>query len=108
MEISPFGGIITEISPFVKRNRRLRSTWPERTGEMTMNNDPMQGHAATRSERRDSIENRQRILATARRLFAEQGADETSMNQLAQAAGVGPGTLYRHFAHKGVLYAALL
>ncbi len=73
-----------------------------------MNNEPMRGHGASRSERRDSIQNRQRILATARRLFAEQGADETSMNQIAQAAEVGPGTLYRHFAHKGVLCAALL
>src|SRR4051812_35042759 len=108
MEISPFASIVPEISPVVNRNRQPRSTSPEGAGEMTMNNDPMQGHTTTRSERRDSIQNRQRLLATARRLFAEQGADETSMNQIAQAAGVGPGTLYRHFAHKGVLCAALL
>ncbi|GCE22479.1 TetR/AcrR family transcriptional regulator [Dictyobacter kobayashii] len=59
-------------------------------------------------ERRDAAEHRQRILQTARRLFAEQGVDQVGMYQIARAAQVGQGTLYRRFAHKGILCQALL
>jgi AcrR family transcriptional regulator len=69
-----------------------------------INEVPMQ----QRRERRDASANRQRIVAVARRLFAERGVDATSMNMIAQEAHVGPGTLYRHFAHKGAVCAALL
>jgi AcrR family transcriptional regulator len=64
--------------------------------------------AGTRPERRDAAENRRRILAAARDQFAAHGVDAVSMNQIAQVAGIGPGTLYRRFAHKGLLCAALL
>jgi len=61
-----------------------------------------------RRKRRDAVENRERILNAARQLFATQGVDTTSMNEIAQVAQVGPGTLYRCFAHKGALGEALL
>ena len=61
-----------------------------------------------RRERHDAIENRRQILAAAQRLFAEQGVDNTSMYEVARAAGVGQGTLYRRFAHKGELCQALI
>ena len=61
-----------------------------------------------RRERRDAIENRKRILTVARELFVAQGVAATSMNEIAQVAQVGPGTLYRHFAHKGELCEALV
>lgn len=61
-----------------------------------------------RRERRDAAENRRQILAAARQLFAEHGIDQTSMNEIARAAGVGVGTLYRRYAHKGQLCEALL
>lgn len=60
------------------------------------------------SERRDAAEHRRRILAAARDLFSAQGIDATSMHEIAQAADVGQGTLYRRFAHKGALCMALL
>lgn len=60
------------------------------------------------SERRDAAEHRQRILDTARALFSEYGVDRVSMHQIAQCAGVGQGTLYRRYAHKGLLCTALL
>lgn len=61
-----------------------------------------------RRERRDAAANRQLILAAARRLFAARGVDATSMEEIGRAAGVGQGTLYRRFAHKGELCEALL
>ncbi|MGI8859190.1 MAG: TetR/AcrR family transcriptional regulator [Rubrobacteraceae bacterium] len=59
-------------------------------------------------ERRDAAESRRRILAAARRLFGECGVDAVSMHEVGRAAGVGQGTLYRRFGHKGDLCAALL
>jgi AcrR family transcriptional regulator len=61
-----------------------------------------------RHERRDAAEHRQRILEVAQRLFAEHGVGATSMHQIAMAAGVGQGTLYRRYAHKGELCMDLL
>jgi AcrR family transcriptional regulator len=55
--------------------------------------------------RSDALENRARILAAAREAFAEDGA--TSMNQVAQRAGVGAGTLYRNFPTREALVLAV-
>ena len=49
-----------------------------------------------RALRRDAVANRERLLDEAERVFAEQGID-ASLHQLAAAAGVGTGTLYRNF-----------
>lgn len=64
--------------------------------------------AATRPERRDARENRARLLTAAKQLFGAQGIDATSMYEIARAAGVGQGTLYRHFADKGEICHALI
>ncbi|GAB4210273.1 MAG: hypothetical protein OHK0022_43040 [Roseiflexaceae bacterium] len=61
-----------------------------------------------RRERRDAAEHRQRILTVARELFDAQGVEATTMYEIARGAGVGQGTLYRRYAHKGELCAALL
>jgi AcrR family transcriptional regulator len=58
--------------------------------------------------RRDARANRQRLLEVAKELFAAQGVDATSMQEIARAAGVGQGTLYRHFADKGEVCHALI
>jgi AcrR family transcriptional regulator len=55
--------------------------------------------------RSDARENRERILAAAREAFAEDGA--TSMNQVAQRAAVGAGTLYRNFPTRETLVLAV-
>jgi AcrR family transcriptional regulator len=55
--------------------------------------------------RSDARENRARILETARQALAEDGG--TSLNQIAQRAGVGPGTLYRNFPTREALVLAV-
>lgn len=60
------------------------------------------------AERADAARNRCRILAAAERLFAERGVDAVSMDDIALAAGVGKGTLYRRFGDKAGLGIAVL
>lgn len=62
----------------------------------------------TRSERRDAAENRQRILNAAIKLFEQNGVEQVSMNQIANEAQVGPGTLYRRYRSKGELCLDLI
>jgi AcrR family transcriptional regulator len=56
--------------------------------------------------RRDAERNRQRILAAAARVFTERGLDAT-LDEVAQAAGVGVGTVYRRFPDKDSLVTEL-
>jgi AcrR family transcriptional regulator len=60
------------------------------------------------AERADAARNHRRALAAAERLFAERGVAETSMDDIARAAGVGKGTLYRRFGDRAGLALALL
>jgi len=60
------------------------------------------------AERSDAIANRQRILAATRQLFAAQGPAAVNMSDIVKEAGVGRGTLYRHFANKGELCLAVM
>ncbi|WP_410612761.1 TetR/AcrR family transcriptional regulator [Amycolatopsis sp. lyj-109] len=59
-------------------------------------------------ERADAARNRIRVLEAAEKLFAERGVDTVTMDDVAGAAGVGKGTLYRRFGDKGGLAMALL
>ncbi|MEV5718879.1 helix-turn-helix domain-containing protein [Amycolatopsis mediterranei] len=59
-------------------------------------------------ERADAARNRIRVLEAAEKLFAERGVDAVTMDDVAGAAGVGKGTLYRRFGDKGGLAMALL
>jgi AcrR family transcriptional regulator len=63
--------------------------------------------APGRPERADKARNRARILAAASEAFAERGV-EAQMDDVAARAGLGVGTLYRHFATKEALMAALM
>ena len=68
----------------------------------------LEAEAPSKRERRDAVENRARLLAAAKELFAAQGVETTPMQAIAQAAGVGQGTLYRHFDDKAALCHALI
>jgi AcrR family transcriptional regulator len=62
---------------------------------------------STKPLRADARRNRERILAAARTVFAERGVD-AQMDDVARAAGVGVGTVYRHFPHKEALLGELV
>ncbi len=57
--------------------------------------------------RADAARNRERVLAVARKLLA-RGDSSLPMNQIARAAGVGVGTVYRHFPTRQDLLEALV
>lgn len=61
---------------------------------------------APRRPRADGQRNRQRILEVAKDAFTRSGAN-ASLDDIAKHAGVGPGTLYRHFPTRGALLEAV-
>ncbi len=61
---------------------------------------------AERALRADARRNRERVLEAARRAFAERGY-AVPLDEIAAAAGVGPGTVYRHFPTKEALFEAV-
>jgi AcrR family transcriptional regulator len=60
-----------------------------------------------RAPRADAVRNRQRVLAAARKAFASQGPS-VSLDDIARQAGVGAGTLHRHFPTKDELLRAVI
>jgi AcrR family transcriptional regulator len=63
--------------------------------------------AAARPMRADAQRNYQRLLDAAAAAFTEHGADDASLEEIARRAGVGIGTLYRHFPTRQSLLAAV-
>jgi AcrR family transcriptional regulator len=59
-------------------------------------------------ERGDAARNRVLLLEAARRLIAERGADAVTTDDIAAAAGVGKGTLFRRFGSRAGLMIVLL
>jgi AcrR family transcriptional regulator len=61
---------------------------------------------APRKPRTDAQRNRERILDVAKEAFTRHGTD-ASLDDIAKDAGVGPGTLYRHFPNRNALIEAV-
>jgi AcrR family transcriptional regulator len=62
---------------------------------------------APRPLRADAARNRERVLQAARQAFAESGYG-VPLDEIAARAGVGPGTVYRHFPAKEALFEAVV
>jgi AcrR family transcriptional regulator len=65
-----------------------------------------QSEKSTRKPRADAVRNRERVLEAAKAVFSAGGA-EASLEAVARAAGVGIGTLYRHFPTREALFEAV-
>jgi AcrR family transcriptional regulator len=63
-------------------------------------------HGSDRERRADARRNRERVLRTAQQAFATEGLG-VSLDEIARRAGVGPGTVHRHFPAKEALYLAV-
>lgn len=72
-----------------------------------MTEKPTPATQTPRAQRADAQRNRARILQVARTVVAEQGT-QASLRDIARRAGVGLGTLYRHFPTRDELLEALL
>jgi AcrR family transcriptional regulator len=66
-----------------------------------------EGDASGRPKRADAVKNRQRILDAAEEVFAGEGLS-VPVDVVAERAGVGVGTLYRHFPTKEALFEAIV
>jgi len=64
------------------------------------------GKKVSRKPRTDALRNRDRVLEAARRVFSA-GGPEASLEAVAKTAGVGIGTLYRHFPTREALFEAV-
>ncbi len=69
-----------------------------------LNVPPVQGALGKRADARRNYE---RLVAAAAAVFAERGADDVSLEEIARRAGVGIGTLYRHFPARQALLEAV-
>ena len=70
-----------------------------------MRRDKEETQPMNKPRRADAQQNRERILKFAREALA--ASPDASLNSIAKAAGVGPGTLYRHFPSREALVLAL-
>jgi AcrR family transcriptional regulator len=68
---------------------------------------PRAAAKSPRSPRKDAVRNRDRVLVAATDLVRREG-ERVPMAQIAAQAGVGIGTVYRHFATRNDLLAALV
>jgi AcrR family transcriptional regulator len=67
---------------------------------------PAKNQKARRRPRADAQQNRERILEVAKEAFTRSGAN-ASLDDIAKEAGVGAGTLYRHFPTRDALIEAV-
>jgi AcrR family transcriptional regulator len=84
-----------------------RTSTLETSNSEPSNSEPSNSETGVRRPRADAVRNRARIVETASEVFAVRGSD-ASLEEIARGAGVGIGTLYRHFPTRDALLAGLL
>jgi AcrR family transcriptional regulator len=65
------------------------------------------GSARPRRTRMTGAERREQLLGVARELFAERGYEATSIEEIAERAGVSKPVVYEHFGAKGKIYTVI-
>lgn len=75
---------------------------------MGVTDEPSNPTPDAQPERADAARNRAKILAKAEHLVSTRGVQALSMNEVATAAGVGVGTVYRRFGDQAGLVEALM
>jgi AcrR family transcriptional regulator len=90
--------------------RFSRRCWKKPSNKMQLRKKPLGkktlGKSLARKPRADALRNRDRLLEAARSVFSA-GGPEASLEAVADAAGVGIGTLYRHFPTREALFDAV-
>lgn len=87
----------------------LRDTAPRRTAPPSANRgETLSSHEVTSSARLPRAARREQLLATAQEAFVAAGYHATSMDDIAERAGVSKPVLYQHFDGKLELYLGLL
>ena len=71
-------------------------------------NQPVVPLGKPHAARADAARNRLHLLAVAREMLAEDGADKLTMDGLAERAGLGKGTVFRRFGSRAGIFRALL
>src|SRR5438067_2821594 len=95
----------TEIRNSYSESRFRYTSASSRPPQMDADADVATTRSPTRNRRSDAIANRERVLVAARECFAESA--DAQVQDVARRAGVGVGTVYRHFANKEALMVAL-
>jgi AcrR family transcriptional regulator len=67
------------------------------------NDRAIEGFLKNKSERPATVNNREKIIATAIHLFGERGVDKTSLADIAREVGISKGTLYYYYSTKNDL-----
>jgi AcrR family transcriptional regulator len=83
-----------------------RTSTLETSDSEPSNSGPSNSETGVRRPRADAVRNRARIVETASEVFAVRGSD-ASLEEIARGAGVGIGTLYRHFPTRDALVEAV-
>jgi AcrR family transcriptional regulator len=94
-----YGGLL-RFSRSIRRKPPLFKRWPLPTGIKPSDK------ATPRQPRADAVRNRERVLVAAKTVFSA-GGPEASLEAVARTAGVGIGTLYRHFPTREALFEAV-
>ena len=94
----------TRIKPLHKK-RQTKKLWPRKRWIKTLNKKTFDSEPS-RKPRADALRNRERVLEAARAVFRAGGPD-ASLEAVAKTAGVGIGTLYRHFPTREALFDAV-
>jgi len=94
----------TRIKPLHKK-RQTKKLWPRKRWIKTLNKKTFDSEPS-RKPRADALRNRERVLEAARAVFSAGGPD-ASLEAVAKTAGVGIGTLYRHFPTREALFDAV-